>query len=233
MTGVGILADKAAKDVVPVFRRSNLVYGFNGSGKSMLSRIFTSLQSGHTSALLPEGCAFEVEMEDATIYPSKELSGLEKSVCVFNADFIAEHLQWEKGVAKSIFYISKEQADVAEQLLAADHRCLCEDAKKAAEKLSKERDKTFKTYCTERAKVVHGALHLGSRKFEAPHLKAACESVPYGEKSLLNAGNLNAFQNLVRLTAPPPPGRKSHLQLAAHNNFWMQPGASSTLCRRL
>jgi wobble nucleotide-excising tRNase len=212
MKGVGILANKATKDAMPEFRRFNLVYGFNGSGKSTLSRIFASLQAGAMSELLPEGSAFEVEMQDGSNYPSEKLSGLEKTVCVFNADFIGEHLQWEKGVAKSIFYISKEQADVAEQLRAAEALLpLREEAKKSADKLLKEREKTFKTYCTERAKVVHGALQLGSRKFEAPQLKSDYENIPYDEKSLLDADNIKTLQGLVRLAAPPPPLAKVHL----------------------
>ena len=212
MKGVGILANKAAKDAMPEFRRFNLVYGFNGSGKSTLSRIFASLQAGTMSGLLPEGSVFEVDMQDGSTYPSKNLSGLEKTVCVFNDDFIGEHLQWEKGLAKSIFYISKEQADVAEQLRAAEASLpLREEAKESAEKLRKERDKTFKTYCTERAKVVHGALQLGSRKFEAPQLKSDYENIPYDEKSLLGADNIKTLQGFIRLAAPPPPLAKVNL----------------------
>ena len=212
MMGVGILANKVAKDSIPEFRRFNLVYGLNGSGKSTLSRICASLQAGALSGLLPGGCAFEVEMQDGGTYPSKKLSGLERSVCVFNADFISEHLQWEKGVATSIFYISKEQADVAEQLRMAEASLpLREEAKKNAEKVLKERDKTYKTYCTERAKVVHGALQLGSRKFEAPQLRLDYDNVPYDEKSLLDADNIKTRQALIRLDAPPPPLAKINL----------------------
>jgi len=36
LSGVGILADKAARDDMPPFRQFNLVYGFNGSGKSTI-----------------------------------------------------------------------------------------------------------------------------------------------------------------------------------------------------
>lgn len=212
MKGVGILANKGAKDAMPEFRRFNLVYGFNGSGKSTLSRIFASLQAGTLSGLLPEGCEFDVEMQDGGTFPSKKLSGLEKTVCVFNADFIGEHLQWEKGVAKSIFYISKEQADVAEQLRIAEVSLpQREEAKKNAEKVLKERDKTFKTYCTERAKVVHGALQLGSRKYEAPLLRSDYENIPYDEKSLLDADNIKSLQGLIRLAAPPPPLAKINI----------------------
>ena len=89
-----------------------------------------------------------------------------------SADFIGEHLQWEKGVAKSIFYISREQAGVAEELRKAEAALPTREAAKAgAEKIVGEREKTLKTYCTERAKAVYGALQLGSRKYEASHLK--------------------------------------------------------------
>ncbi|MGD1880125.1 MAG: AAA family ATPase [Kiloniellaceae bacterium] len=200
----GILADKRANDHWPDFLRFNLIYGFNGSGKSTLSRIFASLQEGKRHELLPDSAEFEVEADDGTIYRTpNDLHGVERQVCVFNRDFIEKNLQWEEGRAKSIFYISQEQADLVAELRASEVR-LAElgKSKIAQQKLSAVHDKALKTYRTARAQVVASSLHLGSRRYEAGHLRNDYEKLEYNKSSVLSPEQLNAFEDVARLSAP-------------------------------
>ncbi len=122
LKGAAVLAERKAATPSLDLKRFNLFYGFNGSGKSTLSRIFAALQHGKKQERLPEGCTFEIEMSNAAkfSYP-KAPAGLEKCVCVFNGDFIAENLRWETGVANPVFYIGADQADVADQLKALEN----------------------------------------------------------------------------------------------------------------
>nr|WP_284280426.1 AAA family ATPase [Bradyrhizobium liaoningense] len=87
-----MLAERKATTPSLDLKRYNLFYEFNGSGKSTLSRILAALQHGKKQERLPEGCTFEIELSSGAkfTYP-KALSGLEKCVCVFNGDFIAEN----------------------------------------------------------------------------------------------------------------------------------------------
>lgn len=207
LKGVGILANKTTKDAGPEFLKFNLIYGFNGSGKSTLSRVFACLQNGHTHGDLPEDCAFEIELDDGSIYgaPNK-LQGLEERVCVFNTDFVSENLQWEKGTASSIFYLSQSQADLVGQLKAVEDTLPVKRAVlEGAEKTAKASDRAFSSYCTERAKTVHSARHLGTRKYEAPKLKADYANETFDASSILEPGKLAALQEAVTRTAPPPP----------------------------
>lgn len=206
LSGVGILADKTAREELPRFRRYNLVYGFNGSGKSTLSRIFACLEAGKHHDDLPADCNFEIALEHgATLGTPNALSGLEKRICVFNEDFIARNLRWQEGRASSIFYISKEQSDLAAELRTAQQTL--QEKKitlEADKKIATEREKTLKGYRTERAKLVAASLHMGNRRYEAGQLERDYEKLSYDSGSILNEEAHKTLVDIARLSAPPP-----------------------------
>lgn len=205
LSGVGVLADKAAREDIPPFRQFNLVYGFNGSGKSTLSRLFACLEAGKHHGDLPTGCSFEIALDGgATFKAPNALGGLESHVRVFNQDFIARNLEWKEGRASSIFYISEEQSDLAAELRAAQQALEEKERSRDADKqIADEREKTLKSYRTERAKLVAASLHLGNRRYEARQLENDYEKLPYDKGSRLEAEALTARVNVARLTAPP------------------------------
>lgn len=79
LKGATVLAERKSSTPSVDFKRFNLIYGFNGCGKSTLSRVFASLQQGARHQRLPDDCTFEIEMEDGVKYSCpKSLNGLEK-----------------------------------------------------------------------------------------------------------------------------------------------------------
>ena len=207
MKGAGVLANRSAKDQGSSFRRFNLIYGFNGSGKSTLSRIFACLQAGKQHDELPANCTFEIEMDDGTIYSApKVLQGVENRVCVFNTDFITQNLRWKEGKANSIFYISQEQAELAAKLKTVETSLPTRlEAKVAEAKITREREKNFNTYRTERARFISSLLHSGNRRYEAGQLKNDYENLPFDASSIISAEALGSLEDITRLSAPPPP----------------------------
>lgn len=170
LQGMGIYADRGARSPSLQFRRFNLIYGFNGSGKSTLSRMFASLEAGEPHPKLPDGGAFEVAMDDGSVFgcPTNP-AGLEQRLLVFNADYIEQNLQWAAGRAKPVFYIGADQADAAAELTRIEGEIVKVEAKKeTAAAAERAADKTFANFKRERAKSVASRLHLGSRKYEAP-----------------------------------------------------------------
>jgi wobble nucleotide-excising tRNase len=187
LSGVGILADKAAREEIPPFRRYNLVYGFNGSGKSTLSRVFACLEAGKNDEVLPTDCSFEIALDDGVTFKAPNaLGGLENRICVFNGDFIARNLSWQEGRASSIFYISEEQSGLAAELREYQKTVTEKIGSRDAEKkIAAEREKALKSYRTERAKLVAASLHLGNRRYEAGQLEKDYEKLPYDKSSRL------------------------------------------------
>jgi wobble nucleotide-excising tRNase len=217
LKGVGILADKGAKDHSPNFLRFNLLYGFNGSGKSTLSRIFACLQAGKHHEALPNECSFEIEMDDGSSYTApKKLTGIENRVCVFNTDFIERNLQWEAGRANSIFYISQALAELATELKAAQQLVPAGvNARETQAKVVNASDKALKTYRTERARTIAGALHSANRRYEAGQLQADYEKLAHGPESVLADDALEALIDMARLSAPPPTLAPIEIDVAA------------------
>jgi wobble nucleotide-excising tRNase len=64
LRGLGVFRNGAAA-AAPEFRRLNLIYGFNGCGKTTLSRVFASLEQGTNRPELPNEF-FEVQLSDGT-----------------------------------------------------------------------------------------------------------------------------------------------------------------------
>lgn len=206
MKGAGVLVDVTAKEPKREYLTNNLIYGFNGSGKSTLSRLFSCLQAGTMHDRLPEGCAFEVEMQDGKVLASpNKLTGFEYKVCVFNEDFIEQNLRWIEGTANSIFYISQAQADLAKEMKDVEAKIPEKAAAlRAEEKIETEREKTLRTYKTERAKTIAAALHSANRRFEAGQLQKAYDEHPYSDKSVLDAEGLATVTATARRSEPPP-----------------------------
>ncbi len=91
------------------FGKYNLIYGWNGTGKSTLSNVFSCLE--HRS-LIPRfaSAQFSIAQEDGTSLTEANLATSQLNIHVFNQRFIHENIDWDKAV-KSILLIAKEKID--------------------------------------------------------------------------------------------------------------------------
>jgi len=204
---VGVLADKNPADHSPTFRRYNLIYGFNASGKSTLSRIFAALGTPTSSGGLPENSSVAVEMDDGTTHRvPHDGAALADHVCVFNTDFIQRSLRWEDGTANPIFYISEEQSAIAASLREAEHAFAhLTTSHQQSHELAREKNRTLAQFRTRRAQTISAQLHLAGRQYEANHLKANYQSLQLTPSDVLDAGRLKEHTDVIRRADPPPP----------------------------
>lgn len=89
------------------FGKSNLVYGWNGTGKSTLSNLFSCLETRS----LPQQFStakFSVEEVGGQKITEKSLPSSQLNVRVFNQRFIQENIDWDRSV-KSVLLIAKEK----------------------------------------------------------------------------------------------------------------------------
>ena len=96
------------------FGKYNLVYGWNGTGKSTLSNLFSCLELG---SLIPRFSAaqFSIALEDGSIITEATPPKSPLNIHVFNQRFIHENIEWDKSV-KSILLIAKEKIDDLQKL---------------------------------------------------------------------------------------------------------------------
>ena len=75
------------------FSKHNLIYGWNYSGKTTLSRLFQILAKPNELAQWP-GCQFEIELQDGSLITHANLVN-SLPIKVFNRDFIQQNFQQE------------------------------------------------------------------------------------------------------------------------------------------
>ncbi|MCK9192248.1 MAG: AAA family ATPase [Nevskia sp.] len=96
------------------FGKYNLVYGWNGTGKSTLSNLFSCLE---LRTLIPRfsTAQFSIALEDGSTITEATLPASPLNIHVFNQHFIHENINWDKSV-KSILLIAKEKIDDLQKL---------------------------------------------------------------------------------------------------------------------
>jgi len=95
----------------------NLIYGWNGSGKTTISRLFNFLERKVIHIADLSTIEFSIQTDSGSIKQSN-LSTNALNVRVFNEDFIAENLSFEQSQAKKIVILGKENVSVQKEIEA-------------------------------------------------------------------------------------------------------------------
>jgi wobble nucleotide-excising tRNase len=99
--------------VTAAFSKRNLIYGWNYSGKTTLSRLFQILAEPNQLAEWP-GCQFEIELQDGSLITHTNLT-TSLRVSVFNRDFIQRNFQQEYK-APAVFIIGGDTIHLRNQI---------------------------------------------------------------------------------------------------------------------
>lgn len=112
----GVFANFAWPAGLPDFKRFNLIYGWNYSGKTTLSRVFRCFALRSPHADFP-GAEAQLRREDGTIC---NLAAPEAApiLRVFNSDFVRDNLGFEEGDAEPILVLGAEDKAKVESLRA-------------------------------------------------------------------------------------------------------------------
>lgn len=76
------------------FKEKNIIYGWNYSGKTTLSRIFCSLRDKTIHTDYPEA-KFKLRLENNQDFDSENLDTYDKTVFIFNKEYIDSKLTWD------------------------------------------------------------------------------------------------------------------------------------------
>lgn len=96
------------------FGIKNLIYGWNYSGKTTLSRLFAQLEAKSANPDL-SGCEFTLGTADDSI-TEKNFSGCSLSVRVFNSDFVRANLHFDGGSFNPILLLGKESEEAQRKI---------------------------------------------------------------------------------------------------------------------
>jgi wobble nucleotide-excising tRNase len=175
---LGIFSDYRWDSNIPEFKRFNLVYGWNGSGKTALSQLFASFVTGESEPY-PE-LEYKIQTDAGDFTCSTPYN---RQIRIFNQDYISENIDIPSGKAKPIFILGKENKELAatikedEKILKGDPEKKddlgklkeLELKKKEIERKEKEKGKQF----TDIAKIIStntsGVSARNYRKNNAEH----------------------------------------------------------------
>ena len=97
------------------FKKLNIIYGWNYSGKTTIARIFQCLEKGELHEDY-KNCEFGLIDYDDKIYSETNLKIQEKQVRVFNSDFIEKNLKWDGGLFNPILLLGEESIEAEKEI---------------------------------------------------------------------------------------------------------------------
>lgn len=113
----GIFDDFTWKKELSNFKRFNLIYGWNRSGKTTISRVFASCEKKcvydkDKFKQYPENGEFEIKTDDGKIIKNTSVTTNVLPIKVFNQDFIDENISFDpENSSNPIVYISEEDIE--------------------------------------------------------------------------------------------------------------------------
>lgn len=202
----GVFADVASGTFPHTFKPHNLIYGFNGCGKTTLSRLIESIGDGGISENLPDGAEFSFSLSDGTT-PSHATpkNVASRHIAVFNEDYVDRTLTWKEGTARPIIYLGQEQAELAQKLAAleGDEGSAAQDETLRNSEWSSAH-RALETKCRDVARLIAEELGLG-RRYNAANLKAEYEVRAYTPADKLDDDERKRLKEIINRTDLPLP----------------------------
>lgn len=111
----GVFKDYKRSGDIQDFKKLNILYGWNYSGKTTLSRIFHCLEKKEIIENL-KSCEFEFVCNDESKIITTSLGTFSSDVRVFNTDFIRNNLSWDGNSFNPILLLGEESIEAKDQI---------------------------------------------------------------------------------------------------------------------
>ena len=161
-----------SKGTTKDFFNENIIFGWNYSGKTTLSRIFRSLERKEAHKDYGNG-KFKITLDNNNVLTEQDIPTNTLNIRVFNSDYVKENLSWDQpneGI-QPILIIGEKNIELEKQIitLRKDIESLLEKYKKNNEQ-KELKEKEFDSSLTEEARRITNELSLG-RNFRRPDLE--------------------------------------------------------------
>lgn len=126
----GIFQSFQWKNELPDFKKFNLIYGWNRSGKTTVSRCFSACEKKTTAyEQYPREGEFEISVVDSSTVKSNNLENCNLPIKVFNRDFIDDNIGFDPSNAcNAIVYVGEENIESKNKLAALKDNLIKLDA---------------------------------------------------------------------------------------------------------
>ena len=143
------------------FNRYNLIYGWNGTGKSTLASLFRHLQRRHP---ITEGrVAFKVDGREVH---GSDFANFTGDIRVFNDEFIAENVFTAANRLSPIYVIGKDNIDKQTRLVEIRKTAAkLDDQLNSARENLRQAAKSKDDFCTTQARIIKETLGAHGNRF--------------------------------------------------------------------
>ncbi len=151
----GVFRDFEWLEELPEFGRYNLIYGWNGTGKTTLSRVFRDLEQRRQ----PTMGKVELRMDGSEV-KGEQFSQSTLQIRVFNWDFIRDSVfPVGGGYVAPIFVFGKESVEKQKEAEELKEKQRTKEAELSEIRKKKEKaEKNLDTHCIDRARVIKDTL---------------------------------------------------------------------------
>lgn len=196
---------------LPDFKRFNLVYGWNGSGKTSFSRVLRSFELQENYHNNPDKPSeFELLLNSGSSITHSDLSTL-PNIRVFNRDFVEDSVFGTDG-PKPIFFLGKESKEDKEKIINLTTETQKLTTEKETKKLLLDKAKNNKDrMLSEKARDIKNALTTSRmdkyRNYERPNLETTLssnsEELMDPSSHLLEKVKLAGIQKVIQQSSKP------------------------------
>ena len=193
---------------LPEFKKYNLIYGWNGSGKTSFSRVLRSFELGENYYTHPERVPeFEFKLKNRNSIDKNNLTAF-PNIRVFNKDFIEDSV-FGTGGPKPIFFLGKESKEDKETITKIEGELQGLKKDKDSKKTLLEKSKTSRDkLLSEKARGIKNSLTTARldkyRNYERPNLEKTIGTKSEEFKTLdLDKDRLAALQKAIQQTTKP------------------------------
>lgn len=196
LKGFGVFDGFVKTDATQAFGPKNIIYGWNYSGKTTLSRFFSMLGSKAPSQEFP-ACRFSVIDDDGNQTNETIPTAWTHPIAVFNSNFIADNLRWDGTPFQPILLLGEDSIDAQKRIDACTDR-MTRCAAGVEEKRSAVRDLNAKIAEAKTATAKHIKQSLGIvEAYNATHLSAELQKIDAANLTRLSAEEVAASIRLA------------------------------------
>lgn len=161
------------------FREKNIIYGWNYSGKTTLSRIFCSLRDKAIHSDYPEA-KFKLKLENNQEFDSEQLVNFDTTVLVFNQEYIDAKLTWDSNsnFGEPIAFDVGENTTIRSQIENLADKIEFAKRRKAAIQPKIESFKEFENWrFREESKSIRLIISSNTIPFDKGHFKSVLTTI--------------------------------------------------------
>lgn len=194
----GVFDDYVRSADLQYFREKNILYGWNYTGKTSLSRLFSYLNKDYTIDDDYQNVEFEIELTDGTKITQQNKNDNPVPVKVFNSDFVRDNLRFDSDrKITGITFDVGENVIIRKEIEENNRKIEKGNQKKNGNRANIVKLEEFETKFTNEARRIKNECFNSLIEFNKGHLRNVLNSLqsPIDQYTNIDTNNLSQIKS--------------------------------------